>query len=71
MSLTITNLRDRRLAISNAIIAYLAVERDHFQRWGPTAVRYVNDDGRRVATVAMRAWRLTRRQPTSWASRAN
>lgn len=63
MSLTITNLRDRRLAISNAIIAYLAVERDHFQRWGPTAVRYVNDDGRcQLARLAHDVgWRRVRR----------
>jgi putative transposase len=47
MPVTITDLRDTRTAISTAAIAYLTTERDLFSRWGPTAVRHIDDDDRR------------------------
>lgn len=63
MSLTITDLRDRRQAIQVAIIAYLATERDLLHRWGATAVRDLNDDGRHLLARLAHAigWRLVKR----------
>lgn len=53
MSISVTDLRDHRLAISNATVAYVSAERDLFQRWGPTAVRHLyTDDRRRLARLA-------------------
>lgn len=53
MSISVTDLRDHRLAISNATIAYVSAERDLFQHWGPSAVRHQDtDDRRRLARLA-------------------
>ena len=59
MTTTITDLRDTRLRISAAAIAYLTAERDLFCRWGTTAVRRLDDDDRRrwpVSPMGNDAW---------------
>jgi transposase InsO family protein len=55
--------RDRRLAISAATIAYVSAERDLFRRWGPTAVRHLTvDDRRMLARLAHNlGWRQVKR----------
>lgn len=63
MPITITKLRDARSAISTAAIAYITAERDLFCRWGPTAVRHIDDDDRRrLARLAHDlGWRRAKR----------